>query len=450
MSQSRVRRAAKAKQRRKARARAAHDHGTRQDFWGPGGFDVTEAELAEFWWMRSAVEHEARGLDSESFRTVLSLPRRVAGEAAETFVLDQLDLLWAHGWQPAEVHRQGRLGTTTVVAARLAAQVVAADHARRRASTLDPAWRRQVEQLGLSEESGRTGWLGRWAEREGLPAADAFARMLEVLVALRGLPPLEPLMPMPGPPGGRPRPLERATRPRHGADPVLERVRNLLAKAESTTFEAEATALTAKAQELITRHAIDLALVQQEAASGAGLAEIRVPVDAPYADAKSLLLQTVAEAGRCRAVFMPRVQMSTVLGFPEDLEAVDMLFTSLLVQAQHALNADARDAPAGGRARRASYRSAFLLSFTQRIADRLREVNQAVFEQAEQDHGTRFLPVLADRTAVLDDFARERFGDLDESAVRGGFDQAGWVRGRMAADAAQLTFGELSGDPALR
>ena len=49
-------------------------------------------------------------------------------------------------------------------------------------------------------------------------------------------------------------------------DAVLARIRQLLAKAESTTFEAEALAFTAKAQELMTRHAIDAALVHDTAA----------------------------------------------------------------------------------------------------------------------------------------------------------------------------------------
>ena len=42
---------------------------------------------------------------------------------------------------------------------------------------------------------------------------------------------------------------------------VLAKVRALLAKAESTTFEAEAEALTAKAHQLMVRHTIDEALV---------------------------------------------------------------------------------------------------------------------------------------------------------------------------------------------
>ena len=41
----------------------------------------------------------------------------------------------------------------------------------------------------------------------------------------------------------------------------LERVRALLAKAESTEFVEEAAALSAKAYELIATHAIDLAMI---------------------------------------------------------------------------------------------------------------------------------------------------------------------------------------------
>lgn len=451
MSQNRARRAAKAKARRQARARATHERGDhRGRSWEPGGFAVSQSELAQFWWARAAVEHEREGFDSESFRTVLGLPERVVTEAAEQLVLDHLDLLWAHGWQPAELLRQGRLATPSVATARLVGRAIAADHAGRRASTLDPTWIAQVNQLELPEESGRAGWLTRWGAQEGRPARATFEGVLEVLAGLRGLPALEPLMPMPGPPGGRPRPVTRSARAGRRTDPVLDRVRNLLAKAESTTFEAEATAFTAKAQELIIRHAIDLALLQGDAASGSAPVEIRVPVDAPYADVKSFLLQSIAETGRCRAVYMSRLEMSTVVGYPDDVETVDMLYTSLLVQAQHALNEDARGAPAGARTRRASYRSAFLLSFAHRIADRLREVNQTVIDDVEHESGVSVLPVLADRSHAVEGYLAERFGDLEANSVRGGYDGAGWARGQLVADSAQLTFGELSGDAAFR
>jgi len=74
---------------------------------------------------------------------------------------------------------------------------------------------------------------------------------------------------------------------------VLQKVRGLLAKAESTEFEAEAAALTAKAQELMTRHAIDRAALHVGQAVGRP-SIIRVAIEAPYVDPKSLLLQLVA------------------------------------------------------------------------------------------------------------------------------------------------------------
>src|SRR5438045_2689314 len=47
-------------------------------------------------------------------------------------------------------------------------------------------------------------------------------------------------------------------------DRMLAKVRALLAKAESTEFTDEADALTAKAQELMTRYSIDRALVDHD------------------------------------------------------------------------------------------------------------------------------------------------------------------------------------------
>lgn len=60
-----------------------------------------------------------------------------------------------------------------------------------------------------------------------------------------------------------------------GDDRVLARVRALLAKAESTEFPDEAEALLAKAQALISRHAIDRAAVAGETRPGGGAAARR-------------------------------------------------------------------------------------------------------------------------------------------------------------------------------
>src|SRR5690606_19631507 len=99
-------------------------------------------------------------------------------------------------------------------------------------------------------------------------------------------------------------------------------IRALLAKAEATGFPEEAEALSAKAQELMARHSVDAALL----AAGAPVAQTptacRIGVEPPYEQAKAVLLDAVASANRCRAVWNEALGFSTVVGFAPDLEAV--------------------------------------------------------------------------------------------------------------------------------
>ena len=270
----------------------------------------------------------------------------------------------------------------------------------------------------------------------------------DVLATMRRLPLLDVLLPPPGSGADSPSmwPLFDRHRERGGhAEPVLARIRNLLAKAESSTFDAEAMAFTAKAQELMTRHAIDAAFVTAGARSHRDQpTAIRLPIDAPYVDAKSFLLHTVAKAGRCRSVLHPEWAFSTVVGFPSDLASVELLFTSLLVQAQTAMVHAAGATQVGPRARSKGFRSTFLTAYTARIGERLDEINAAVYVQAETEHGAGFLPVLRSRSEAIDDFIADRFGKLSSSRRLRNFDAAGWVSGRAAADSARLASGDLA------
>jgi hypothetical protein len=54
----------------------------------------------------------------------------------------------------------------------------------------------------------------------------------------------------------------------------------------------------------------------------------RIPVDSPYEEPKGALLNVIALANRCRGVWSKDVGLMTVIGFPADLDAVELLFTS--------------------------------------------------------------------------------------------------------------------------
>ncbi|MBM0260406.1 DUF2786 domain-containing protein, partial [Micromonospora sp. 4G55] len=223
--------------------------------------------------------------------------------------------------------------------------------------------------------------------------------------------------------------------------PMLDRVRALLAKAESTTFPAEAEALTGKAQELIARHSLDRALVEATAERPDLPGGMRLSTDAPYAGAKALLVQEVAAANRCESVWNDDLGFATVLGFAGDLEAVELLYTSLLVQATAAMLRGRTERKRGSSRRTKAYDESFLHAFALRIGERLRAATEEADRQAAEATGPeRLLPVLAARS----DAVRERMETLFPGVTRARLtirDADGWHSGTSAADRASLHAG---------
>lgn len=391
-----------------------------------------------------------RGFAEQAAQRLAELPHHLVERGIEEELERAVSSQFRSGWQPAELERQARRNGGSSHAS-LAASAILAHHTRWTADSLDTRWQRQVDALlAASAEifaiDGPHGWLAGWSASIDLDRPSTYLSVFEVLVMLRSLPPLDELIPPPGAPSAVDRSGPGDSDLSEADRRLLERVRLLLGKAESTGFDAEAEAFTAKAHELITRHAIDMALIagSRDGASEDRPVSTRIDIDDPYADAKSLLLQVVAEANRCRTVFHSRLSLTTVLGFPTDVAATELLFTSLLVQGQTALAAAGRSAPPGARTRSRSFRSAFLVAFANRIGQRLDDINRHIFDDGPTDSAA--LPVLRSRRQVVDDVVTERFPELTASTVRGGRDAAGWVGGRLAADQARLNFADLADD----
>ena len=106
---------------------------------------------------------------------------------------------------------------------------------------------------------------------------------------------------------------------------VLARVRALLAKAESTEFPDEAEALSAKAQELMSRYSLQQAVLEHDHGRAPAATGRRLWMDAPYAGAKVLLVQAVATANRCRTVWRADPGFVTVVGPDTELDIVELL-----------------------------------------------------------------------------------------------------------------------------
>jgi hypothetical protein len=222
---------------------------------------------------------------------------------------------------------------------------------------------------------------------------------------------------------------------------MLTRIRALLAKAEATGFPEEAEALTTKAQELMARHSIDEALLAARTHSKEAPGACRIGVDAPYETAKAILLDAVASANRCRAVWNSDLGFSTVVGFEPDLEAVELLYTSLLVQGTAAMAKAEAGQRAGGRKRTKTFRQSFLMAYVQRLGARLAADTARVTAASVSEEGAAagdLLPVLAARDVAVTDAADRMFPETTSTRVRGVSDGEGWAHGTAAADRARM------------
>ena len=386
---------------------------------------------------------------------------------------------WERGWQPADVVRFTSRRYTTRHG-RLATDTIAAGMRADPSTTVDGRWREQLDVL-----KAEVWWGGEeehpdaWCQREGADFAVYVACAIELLHLLEGLPRLPNLGPPPGTPragtssrgstddrgttntsrhktdasgagtsgGGTSRTGTSGTRASEygNAAPgrrvrevdkrTLGRVRALLAKAESTDFPEEAEALSARAQELMARHSIDDALLAAETGDTGGPGGRRIAVDSPYESRKAVLLTVVADANRCRAVWHRELGFSTVVGYPADLAAVEMLFTSLLVQATAAMVQAGPRRDARGRSRTRSFRHAFLNAYAARIGERLRE---AAGRAAADAGGNVLVPVLAARDQAVEREVGAMFPNLARGRAGSVSNYEGWVAGRLAADLASL------------
>lgn len=429
-------------------------------FWDRGSHDEPRSRRGRppSWdeWVTGAAQAAAYGDGRDAAARVRQLTdHALRGGAGELSVAlgDKLVAAvvgcWDRGWQPADLtHVVGRQLKTDH--RKVLADVIALEAAAYVYSThADPGWLAQVDAVTPDTAlPDRHGLLARWTAAH-FDTESAVTTAVQTLGLLWRLPAQPRLCAPPsewgrtgdgagsgsgsgsaGPRASRPGPA-RATDPK-----VTQRVRALLAKAESTGFPEEGEAFTAKAQELIARHAIDQAMLDAGADEPRlGTAGRRMLIDDPYAKAKSLLLNQVVAANRCSSVWHPDLSMSTVFGQPSDLDAIEMLFTSLLTQATAAMVTAGRSLGAEGRER--SFRQSFLVAFSARIGERLRDATASAVDAARERHGDDVLPVLANSEAAAEAARTEAFPRLRTQRISTSNYQ-GWVAGQAAADAARL------------
>lgn len=244
----------------------------------------------------------------------------------------------------------------------------------------------------------------------------------------------------------------------------LAQIRALLAKAEATEFPAEAESFTAKAMELIARYAIDEALLWAEDSGEQEPQELRLVLLAPYLGPKAFLASGVAQACGCQAIRLGSggagssgrtgnsgSEVMSIWGFPSDIEVVEQLLTSLMVQMATALLAsevDLRGQVGKARAGTANWRRSFMVGFADEAVKRVRATRARAAEEqdatAQRPGATRRASTasaavaLRDRDQAVSDAFRRQFPRIRQSRTSAGSSGAARQKGRSAGRRADV------------
>lgn len=348
----------------------------------------------------------------------------------ESGLHESVGAAWDKGWQPGDLGRvaQAKLDerTAQIVLAAVAGQANSYDDLGRRVA---PRWMAQIDHMRIR------------IDRLDRVAGDLGDVVVSAVLGMAFLTRLRRQRPIVIPPSQWDESMAGSVEAGDVPEDVLAKVRALLAKAESSEFDAEADAFTAKAQQLMTRYRIDRLSVVGSGAVDESPEGLRIGIDDPYAEAKVLLLSQVAAANGCRAVWAKAFGSATVVGFAVDIAVVDELFTSLLLQSTAALGREGSKSDQRGRSRTRSFRKSFLVSYAERIGDRLRQASDDTVAEVDAEQSGALLPVLAARESEVEAAMAEMFPDVVTSSPRAS-DAEGWAKGRAAADRADLSVGE--------
>ncbi|RJQ78808.1 DUF2786 domain-containing protein [Pseudonocardiaceae bacterium YIM PH 21723] len=376
------------------------------------------------WWLVTGTQVDP----AEQADVLLRNPNtRLVDQAVHTVSLRLLRQSWQRGWLPEDVLQMSIRRCGAEVRS-LVVDLLAAETAQYAPPTVDERWLEQLRAVGAEPWWDREApHLSQWTARHGVDRIRALTLLLAAQRCWSRLPVLARILPLPGS-------ATQASGGVRGVDQkVLARVRALLAKAESTGYAAEAEALSAKAQQLMAKHAFERAMLADPEPVDPTADVRRLWLDSPYTSAKSAVVSSIARANRCRAVYYDKLGFVAVVGDQTDLQIVELLATSLLVQATRAMLTEGSHRGRFGESRTRSYRQSFLVAYAARIEERLQSAN----EHSAAEVGSALVPVLAERERMVTATFAELFPNV-RTGTSNASNPDGWYAGRAAADRADL------------
>lgn len=211
---------------------------------------------------------------------------------------------------------------------------------------------------------------------------------------------------------------------------IVEQIKKILAKAEATDNDHEASAFFAKAEELIIKHAVEewqLSPEQREQV------ETRIiPVGRNRPD--HALRNIISKNNGVRLILIGSSQHAHIVGRRSDIEFCEALYASLLLHRERELAK--ADRPPYDHPR--SFNHSFRLAYAVKVAERMEAWKAAANEASGP--GTELM--LFDRSKEIDNFIEINIGRTHNRSAPQLTSEAGYDRGVEAGQRADISGGE--------
>lgn len=222
------------------------------------------------------------------------------------------------------------------------------------------------------------------------------------------------------------------------------KIRDILNHAERAGTQEEADSFFAKAQDLMTKWAIDDAMIQQAAQKHEKeqIEKRQIVLQFRFYKADASILQAIAINNQARVLITQQKgegrgeYIAYLVGFPTDLDRTEMMFASMMIQLSRALEDHLRNHPEIKADRNANKteRKSFRYGFASRLDARLQEAKKVA---SSDGTANPYALALRNRDQEVDDYLAQ----MGAGKARGGpkkSSASGYMAGASAADRADV------------
>lgn len=242
------------------------------------------------------------------------------------------------------------------------------------------------------------------------------------------------------------------TEPREIDGKIVEKIRKILAKAEGTTNEAEAETFYAAATDLMQKYAVDLALVTAAGKNAEDTIDhVSISFGSTYWMAWRLVASIVGDAFGFKTLLIDNGKNGHLewIGWRSELQLAEVIWTSILIQAERAANQHMRDYPISDREDRFREKRSFIQGFGSRVGQRIKVQRESTLLAESRKHSGdasgSLLPVLVDRGSRLDSYWSDILATTKKVKLGGQIKPGAYAAGTRAGDRADISNPKVQG-----